>query len=352
VNQELIERFFRKECTPAEAQRIADYLKANPSVVEKYLSFDEWKSVIADDAIPEEFWKGIWRNIQKRNRAKVIAIRLKRLAAAACITAVAGTAYLYFFPLKENAGSLTEVAGNKNIQLVTQHKTVANNTKKPVKLYLEDGSVVDLSPFSSIKYDVPFSDNKRDIILEGEAKFHVIKNKQKPFIVYSGNFATTALGTVFSVKGSTEKNIVSVKLFEGKVVVHATANNLSGWKDDVYLLSGEQLKFNAGTALFAVEKINGNKALNGDIDAGKKESHAVSDQLTFNNTLLPQVMNKLSEYYNIKIQYDSLFIDTMNFTGIVSRNDSAGIILKAIGQMNGLDVLKNGDVFILSKHEQ
>ena len=52
-------------------------------------------------------------------------------------------------------------------------------------------------------------------------------------------------------------------------------------------------------------------------------------------------MQKLSAYYNVKIQYDSMLIDTMNFTGAVTRNDSLPVILKAISQMNNLDITKN-----------
>ena len=49
-----------------------------------------------------------------------------------------------------------------------------------------------------------FPPDKREIFLKGEAKFIVAKNKKKPFTVYTGMLATTALGTIFTVKTTTQ----------------------------------------------------------------------------------------------------------------------------------------------------
>ena len=188
----------------------------------------------------------------KKNKAKIISLKLKRIAVAACIILLAGSLYYYFNPAKESAKTVAEVHVNSLPDV--QHKTVTNTTKKIMTIVLEDSSVIKLSPASVVQYDVPFPADKRDIVLEGEAVFHVAKNKKKPFTVYAGALATTALGTIFSVKKSSDKNIVSVKLFQGKIVVHSTANNLKGWNKDVYLFPGEELKFNEQFALLTVEK--------------------------------------------------------------------------------------------------
>jgi ferric-dicitrate binding protein FerR (iron transport regulator) len=200
---------------------------------------------------------------------------------------------------------------------------------------LEDNSVVELSPASSLQFDVPFPADKRNIILDGEAKFQVTKNKKKPFTVYAGVLATTALGTIFSVKKNEGKNSVIVKLYEGKVVIHSTNKNLKGWKDDVYLLPGNQMKFDALLNTVAVNNIVSSKP-NIAVKQVKPDKDSVSDQLTFNNTVLPVVMKKLSAYYKTNIQFEMSIIDTMNFTGIVSKKDSLPFILKAIAQMNNL----------------
>ena len=346
LKTELIERFFQKQCTPEEAAEVAAYLKANPAVLEKYVSIYEW-SAAESNTMPEEFWSEVWLSIQKKNKSKIISVKLKRVAVAACLILVIGTGYYYYsIPGKQISKPLTAVT----VLPKTQLKIAVNNTKKIETVVLEDSSVVQLSPNSSIQYDNPFPNNKREILLKGEARFIVAKNKKKPFTVYTGMLATTALGTIFSVKTIGNKNNITVKLFRGKVVIHSTDFNLKGWKQDVYLSPGEQLKFNAESMLLSVEKI---KTINTNSSAKEKKPTADSSTLTFSNTLLPEVMQKLSAYYNVKIQYDSAVIAAMNFTGTITKKDSLPVILKAITQMNNLNVTQeDGGNFTISKLQQ
>ena len=351
MNPELIERFFNKQCTAGEAKEIAAYLKANPTVLEEYLSTHEW-NLIAGKEMPEEFWSEIWHSIQKKNKSKIISLKLKRIAVAACLILLAGTLYYYLNTTKQNIQPVAWV--HQTVLPQAEHRTVRNITNKIMTIVLEDSSVIKLFPASFVEYDVPFPANKRDIVLEGEAVFHVAKNKKKPFTVYSGALATTALGTIFSVKKSNNKNIISVKLFRGKIFIHSNDSNLNGWNKDVYLFPGEELQFNELTAMLAIKKIDSvskpalaiNNKINNKVDS-------ISNQLNFSNALLPNVMNKLSLYYKVTIKYDTALIDTMNFTGIITKNDSLPVILKAIGQMNNLEVIENNNnEYIISKHNK
>ena len=345
MNTELIELFFQKQCTAEEAEEVAAYLKANPALLEKYVSIHEWNTIAGSD-MPEKFWSEVWLNIQKKIKAKIISVKLKRIAVAACLILMIGAVYYYLIPEKQ----VIKTVARLDTLPKAQPKTITNLTDKIKTTVLEDSSVVQLSPHSSIQYDFSFSKNKREIFLEGEAKFTVAKNKKKPFTVYTGMLATTALGTIFTVNTKDNKNI-TVKLFRGKVLIQAEDKNLKGWNKDVYLLPGEQLKFNADRMLLSVEKIN---TINKNDAARTKKPIADSliSTLNFSSTALPLVMQKLSAYYNVKIQYDSVLIDSMNFTGTVTKNDSLPVILKAISQMNNLDITKTENDFIISKHQQ
>ena len=159
MNREIIERFFLKQCTPEEAQQVAAYLKQNPFVLEQYLSNEEWQSLVADNNLPDELWDEIWRNIKAKNKAKIIAIRLKRFAAAASVIMLVALAIYYFIPAKQTA---PQQIAQQIVAPSTEHKTVTNTTKKVMTIVLEDSSVVEISPKSSIQFDVPFPSNKRD----------------------------------------------------------------------------------------------------------------------------------------------------------------------------------------------
>lgn len=346
VNKELIERFFQKKCTSKEAKLVSEYLKANPVLLEKYVSESEWNSIKPGTSLHDENWIEIWNKIQKNNKAKIISLQLKRVTAAASVILIIALLCYNLIPQKQ----ITHQLSNIKVLPKTEQRTALNTTKKIIQLILEDSSVVMLQPNSSIKYDVPFPENKREIFLDGDAKFTVAKNKNKPFTVYSGVLATTALGTIFSVKTNKNKKDITVKLFRGKVVIHST-NNISGWQKDIYLMPGEQMKYSADKMLVDVEKML--KPIPVNINKIKKpETDSASDILSFNNTKLPAVMQKLSAYYNIKINYDSLMLNSMNFTGTVSKTDSLPVILKAISQMNNLDVIQSGNEFIITKPQQ
>lgn len=344
----MIERFFRKECTPEEAAKVTAYLKANPSILEEYLSAEEWNLTNTDNhAAGDEFWDETWRNIRHINNNKDAAYRVKRIAAAvSVIVLITATIYYYLNSSKEIKNTVAATPENKVSR--KEYKTVSNNTKKIMRIVLDDSSTVELSPASTIEYEMPFAKTKRDILLEGEARFSVAKNRAKPFTVYTGAFTTTALGTVFTVHNNNAAKTFTVKLFEGKVVIHSINDSINGWHQDVYLLPGEQLAFNALSGKLAVTKTPGQKP----VIAAKSEKHTIDStngRLNFSNTSLHEVMHTLAGWYDIHIQYDPVMISKMNFTGMVSRNDSPDIILKVIAQTNGLDVSKNDTAFIIFK---
>lgn len=82
---------------------------------------------------------------------------------------------------------------------------------------LPDGTKVWLNAMSSIKYQIPFVQNERNIKLSGEAFFEVTKNPESPFIIESQNSFVKVLGTKFNVRSYTEDEEIAVALQEGSV---------------------------------------------------------------------------------------------------------------------------------------
>jgi transmembrane sensor len=85
---------------------------------------------------------------------------------------------------------------------------------------LADGSRVELNACSRIA--VRFSDSRRYIeLLEGQARFSVVKDAARPFIVRSGSTNVKAVGTQFDVNRKPTGTIVTV--FEGRVAISQPA---------------------------------------------------------------------------------------------------------------------------------
>jgi ferric-dicitrate binding protein FerR (iron transport regulator) len=79
---------------------------------------------------------------------------------------------------------------------------------------LADGSVVRLSPGSTLTFPRRFGNATRDVVLEGEAFFDV-EPGEAPFVVMAGTGRVTVLGTEFSVRQTARSTYVAVR--EGRV---------------------------------------------------------------------------------------------------------------------------------------
>jgi transmembrane sensor len=83
---------------------------------------------------------------------------------------------------------------------------------------LADGSTVDLNVRSRIR--IEFSSGERDVeLLDGQALFQVAKDKNRPFIVRSGDATVRAVGTEFDVYR--KENGTTVTVLEGRVAVYS-----------------------------------------------------------------------------------------------------------------------------------
>ncbi|MFH1940699.1 MAG: FecR domain-containing protein [bacterium] len=93
-------------------------------------------------------------------------------------------------------------------------REVISPPKQRREVSLADGSLIRMNCGSSIKFPKTFSDDVREVFLEGEAFFEVAHDG-RPFIVLTRNAKTTVLGTEFNVRSRDEETRVIVK--EGRV---------------------------------------------------------------------------------------------------------------------------------------
>ena len=83
------------------------------------------------------------------------------------------------------------------------------------KVDLPDGSMIWLSPGTTISYENNFLDN-REIHLSGKAFFEVAKRNGQPFTVFSANTKTQVLGTSFNLETKADGQ-VAIQVTTGKV---------------------------------------------------------------------------------------------------------------------------------------
>jgi ferric-dicitrate binding protein FerR (iron transport regulator) len=127
---------------------------------------------------------------------------------AALFILIAGAVYLL---TQNNKGD--DVAAGGISSVVTKN---GNRTK----IVLPDGSQVWLNAGSNLDYNnTVFNKDIREVSLNGEAYFDVIKNVNKPFIIHTQKMDIKVLGTAFNVRSYSNEKTAEASLIRGSIEV-------------------------------------------------------------------------------------------------------------------------------------
>ena len=84
---------------------------------------------------------------------------------------------------------------------------------KRFDIVLSDGTHVFLNSGTSFTYPIEFIKGKsREVFLDGEAYFDVVKNSENPFIVNTGALSVRVLGTKFNLSSYAEDEFINTTL--------------------------------------------------------------------------------------------------------------------------------------------
>ncbi len=187
-------------------------------------------------------------------------------------------------------------------------KVEINNSGKPRTFRLSDGSMVTLSPKSELRIDRNFGKSRREVSLTGEAFFHVTRNTEKPFYVYTGDVVTKVLGTSFRIKAFSSDENVSVAVHTGKVTVFKQNSGdyvEHALSEEIILVPNQQ----------AVYQKTGERLIKTLVEnplvLDTEEGGEVFD---FAETPIPQVLYKLEKAYGVKMVFDEVLLQDYNFT--------------------------------------
>ncbi len=119
-----------------------------------------------------------------------------------------------------------------------------NPSGRKTTFRLPDGSLIKLNALSKLVVSDSFGIEKREVYLEGEAFFEISKNKNKPFIVHTGNVSTFVTGTTFNINAYKEDTNIQIAVLEGnvKTILHNESGN-----DTLTLQKSDMATFNKQT---------------------------------------------------------------------------------------------------------
>jgi len=155
-----------------------------------------------------------------------------------------------------------------------------------LKTTLPDGTEVWQNAGTTLKYPGKFTKNNREVILTGEAYFHVSSDKRHPFYVKTTDGTIKVTGTRFNISAFPDDNFSSVVLEEG----HVSYTPVNGTKGPIKLKPDEQIIYKKEFGSLTKQKT--------DVE---KYTSWTEGKLIFRNDPLSDVVTRLKRWYNADI---------------------------------------------------
>lgn len=352
VTKALLVKFIGNKCNREEAELVYEYLIKYPQALDELLTDEEWELYDSNGVLDKQRSDTWYETIQKqKGPGRILKLRKWIEIAAAAVILITGSLFIYQALQSAKDKATPAVAAVKPVEKKaadTEKKKFMNNGNRPATYTLADGSVITLYKNSTVVCDQPFTGNKRDMELHGEALFKVAKDKTRPFTVFTNNFSTTALGTVFNISAYDNKRKSGVKLISGKVVV----KNLKIKTDPVYMNPGDECIFEVAKqelelhAVKSVTPVSKPAVIYHDQAITETE-----DLLEFTNAPLQLVFNKIQTLYHISIHIEAKHLENRKFTGTHYKSESPDELLNTIAGLNNLQITKEGTVYLLRYNE-
>jgi len=352
---QLIARRLSGEATPDELQELECLLKEHPQSHNFFEIFSEYWQLngeLESDAIQEDVhFQQIIAIAEKETPEPVEVthqklskparvVSLKNLLVAAAIIGVIVLSYV-FIPRSQ--------ALDKND--VAQSEILTAKPGARIYMLLPDGSKVWLNSESRLEYKKKFNDSIREVTLEGEGFFEVVKHKQHPFIVHTSDIDIKVLGTAFNVKSYPKESCIETTLLRGLIEV---TNKKDRSSTKVLLYPHDKLVFNKETGNpnrilptrtqnVAMSKPFEKTTLSKNIaDSALAETSWLFNKLVFDGQTLRQSAAKLERWYNVNIHFRDDKVGNMPIRYPLS-NETIEEALKALQYIEPFNYRINGN---------
>lgn len=259
----------------------------------------EQPQIAIEQALQETIWKLAERkNTITRSKSRQYYQLFAKIAAILIIPLISYTLYILFIDAKKQP----EENFNQLVTVNSQAGTITNLT-------LPDGSKVFLNAESSITYPNYFSGNTRNVTLNGEGYFKVVKNKQIPMIVSTSHLHLKVYGTTFNIHSYPSENFQKVTLVEGSISLSSRLG-MHNEQDELFITPGQTVTYFNKSKKLSIEKTD-------------TYSHTAwkDGLLIFRNTPFESILKQLSRKYNVKIELKDLSLGSIRIDAVFKNED-------------------------------
>lgn len=337
--QRLIELLTKRasgSITLPETRELNEYLKAHED--DRQMS-EAVKEVLAGTFYPQQVYEPAAINDRLKRlhdrlnvtepefipkRKPVLRLFIRSVAAALIVGL--GIGIIYFYVKEDNAA-------------LPSQNILATKKGSKSSLVLPDGTKVLLNADTRLTYDQAFGKKLREVTLEGEAYFEVVKDSRHPFIVHTKAMNVKVLGTVFNVRAYNSENNTAATLLRGSVEV--TLNKKSD-RNIVVLKPNEKIIVNNNDTINATAKYSQPRSadlavmaikLNAQ-DSSVTETGWTQNRLAFDQAYYSKVFPELERWYGINVIIKDSSILKRKISGIYE-NESLTEVLESFKLATG-----------------
>jgi len=220
---------------------------------------------------------------------------------------------------------------------------IKNEGKTVLKHQLPDGSVLWLSPQSSLQYTNAFQEEVREVAMRGDIFFEVAKDPNKPFVINSGQLRTKVLGTSFRIRAAHEME-EEVSVVSGMVAVSRAKTDLRisekvAASEEILLTADQKVHFNKNEE----QLIKTKETSRSSVKMWKKRN------ISFEDKPLVAIVGLLDSTFNVRIVFQDKTLE--NYTLTADFNELNLIsIMEIISQSLNLQYEISGDRIRLIKN--
>lgn len=325
LDEELIVRFLMGQCSEDELHKVKAWLDESDANAHELFRIEEIYHLGKRNEFLEEqkiekaerhLFKKLNKERAKQHKTRRIYGWMRYAAMFVSVFLLGGSAYLVY------------QANNPSEALL------AVTTKNEIKeLKLPDGTKVWLNKHTTLKYPYEFSEKKRQVYLEGEGYFEVMKNPDKPFIVQSEAMQVRVLGTVFNFKSDKAKMSAVATLLKGEIEVKG--NHEEGM---IILAPGQKAELNGITRRLVVKQV----------DTGIENWH--NNQFVFEKADIFTIARTLENSYGVKIILAPDMNMDKTYSGTLKKKDNVEAVLNLIKNAIPIEYkIVGNSVFVSSK---
>ena len=289
MDKELLYRFFSGEASESERIQIRNWADSSPDNMKELLRERNLYTAILLVGKKESFAskaRKIWLN-------RAFFIQAYRYAAV-----FVGAILLSWI-----------FVNNQKVTYPMQQVTVPMG--QYMNMTLADGSTVHLNSGTTIKYPTQFTDDCREVEVDGEAFFQVThKDNDAPFIVRTFKGSVEVLGTTFNVEAYKNKDTFVTSLLE------------------------DYVKVNTGNEQLVLQPNEKASVIHGKLIKSKIEENSyyrwTDGIISFNNITFGALMKEFEKIYGIKIVIRNSDVKNNYCLGKFRRIDGLEYALKVL----------------------